>query len=431
MAEVVLAAEVGRPTGSRAVRRLRREGKIPGVIYGHGTDPLPVAIVARELRVALNSEAGANQLLSLDTGSGTYLALAREMQRHPIAQTVTHVDFVIVRRDEVISADVPVVLIGEATRGPPRRRPGRPADVHARHQRPADRHPRRARSRHQRRSPSAAPSGSPTWRCPTGSPPTSTPRPPSPSASPRGSSPTRRGGRRRGGRGGRRRRRVRRGRLGRGGAAKRARPCAAPSPGPSAGAHRRTCWSSGWATPEPSSPGAAQRRVRRRRAAGDAPRGLAARREGRAGPHGRRWPSLASARRPGRAHDVHERLGRGRARLAARFGIDEPSSIVIVHDELDLPPGTVRLKAGGGLAGHNGLRSIAVASAHDRLPARAHRCREAAERGPGRGARPAPAAQGGPRRSSTPRWRRRPTPSSASWPTASTPPCCGATRCPA
>jgi large subunit ribosomal protein L25 len=115
MAEVVLAAEIGRPLGSRAVRRLRREGKIPGVIYGHGTDPLPIAVVARELRVALNSEAGANQLLSLDTGSGTYLALAREMQRHPVAQTVTHVDFVIVRRDEVISADVPIVLIGEAT----------------------------------------------------------------------------------------------------------------------------------------------------------------------------------------------------------------------------------------------------------------------------------------------------------------------------
>ena len=44
--------------------------------------------------------------------------------------------------------------------------------------------------------------------------------------------------------------------------------------------------------------------------------------------------------------------------LVTRFGIDEPTSIVIVHDELDLPPGTVRLKAGGGLAGHNGLRSV-------------------------------------------------------------------------
>jgi PTH1 family peptidyl-tRNA hydrolase len=44
--------------------------------------------------------------------------------------------------------------------------------------------------------------------------------------------------------------------------------------------------------------------------------------------------------------------------LATRFGIDQPASIVVVHDELDLPPGTVRLKAGGGLAGHNGLRSV-------------------------------------------------------------------------
>jgi large subunit ribosomal protein L25 len=115
MADVVLAAEVGRPVGSRAVRRLRREGRVPGVIYGHGTEPLPVAVGARELRVALNGEAGANQLLSLDTGSGTYLALAREMQRHPVAQTVTHVDFVIVRRDEMISADVSITLVGEAT----------------------------------------------------------------------------------------------------------------------------------------------------------------------------------------------------------------------------------------------------------------------------------------------------------------------------
>ena len=52
MAEVILAAEVGRPIGSRAVRRLRREGKVPGVVYGHGTDPLPVAVIGRELRAA-------------------------------------------------------------------------------------------------------------------------------------------------------------------------------------------------------------------------------------------------------------------------------------------------------------------------------------------------------------------------------------------
>lgn len=120
MAEVTLSAEVGRTRGSRATRRLRREGKIPGVIYGHGTEPVPVAVVGRELRVALNGEAGANQLLSLNTGKETYLTLARAMQRDPVAQTVTHIDFIIVRRDEVIAADVPIVLTGEAlevTRG--------------------------------------------------------------------------------------------------------------------------------------------------------------------------------------------------------------------------------------------------------------------------------------------------------------------------
>jgi PTH1 family peptidyl-tRNA hydrolase len=44
--------------------------------------------------------------------------------------------------------------------------------------------------------------------------------------------------------------------------------------------------------------------------------------------------------------------------LAQRFGIEDPTSIIVVHDELDLPPGTVRVKSGGGLAGHNGLRSL-------------------------------------------------------------------------
>jgi large subunit ribosomal protein L25 len=114
MADVTLAAKVGRELGSRATRRVRREGKIPGVIYGHGTEPVPVAVEARELRLALNGEAGVNQLLSLDTGTTTYLTLARDLQRHPVHQTVTHVDFQIVRRDELIAADISIVLVGEA-----------------------------------------------------------------------------------------------------------------------------------------------------------------------------------------------------------------------------------------------------------------------------------------------------------------------------
>jgi large subunit ribosomal protein L25 len=114
MPEITLNAEVGRPLGSSAARRLRAEGKIPGVVYGHGTEPVPVAVVGRELRAALSGEAGTNALLQLKTGEQTFLTLARELQRHPVRGTVTHVDFLIVRRDEVIGTDVPVTLVGEA-----------------------------------------------------------------------------------------------------------------------------------------------------------------------------------------------------------------------------------------------------------------------------------------------------------------------------
>ena len=115
MPEIVLDAEVGRTLGSSASRRLRAEGKIPGIVYGHGTEPVPVVVEGRDLRIALSGTAGTNTLLALRAGGKTYLTLARELQRHPVRGTVTHVDFQIVARDEVIAADVPVVLSGEAT----------------------------------------------------------------------------------------------------------------------------------------------------------------------------------------------------------------------------------------------------------------------------------------------------------------------------
>ncbi len=114
MPEIVIEAQVGRASGSRAARRLRRDGFVPGTVYGHGTAPVSVAVGARELRNALSGEAGSNALLSLQAGGQTYLTLARELQRHPLKGSVTHIDFVIVRRDEVISAEVPVNLVGEA-----------------------------------------------------------------------------------------------------------------------------------------------------------------------------------------------------------------------------------------------------------------------------------------------------------------------------
>ncbi|HZQ88205.1 MAG TPA: 50S ribosomal protein L25 [Acidimicrobiales bacterium] len=114
MAEIALAAEVGRPTGSRAAGRLRAAGKIPGVLYGHGTSPTPLSVEGRALRNALTTDAGLNALLELELDGTKHLTMARELQRDPVRHSVVHVDFVIVRRDEVISADVTITLVGEA-----------------------------------------------------------------------------------------------------------------------------------------------------------------------------------------------------------------------------------------------------------------------------------------------------------------------------
>ncbi len=114
MAEITLAAEAGRPTGSGACNRLRAAGRIPAVVYGHGMEPLPISVEGRDLRSALTTESGLNALLSLDVDGDSHLALAREIQRHPVRHTVTHVDFQIVRRDEIVSAEVPITLVGES-----------------------------------------------------------------------------------------------------------------------------------------------------------------------------------------------------------------------------------------------------------------------------------------------------------------------------
>jgi len=114
MDEVSLVADVGRVKGSSESRRLRAAGKVPGVLYGHGIDPIDVAVGSRELRAALTSDSGLNALISLDVGGQNHLAMARQLQRHPVRRSIDHVDFVVVRRDEVVSVEVPIHLVGEA-----------------------------------------------------------------------------------------------------------------------------------------------------------------------------------------------------------------------------------------------------------------------------------------------------------------------------
>ncbi len=114
MAEVSLVAEARRLTGSAAARRLRAEGKIPAVLYGHGIDPQPLTVNRKDLRAALAHEAGLNALFALEVEGTRHLAMARQLQRDAIRRSVAHVDFVIVRRDEIVSVEVPVHLVGEA-----------------------------------------------------------------------------------------------------------------------------------------------------------------------------------------------------------------------------------------------------------------------------------------------------------------------------
>ncbi|CAA9246606.1 MAG: LSU ribosomal protein L25p [uncultured Acidimicrobiales bacterium] len=112
-----LVAETGRTLGSRSTNRLRATGKIPGVLYGLGVTPTPLAVDARELRAALRGDHGTNAVLTLDVDGNEHVAMARDIQRHVTRGTVSHVDFVVVDRNISVSADVPVTLVGDSDLG--------------------------------------------------------------------------------------------------------------------------------------------------------------------------------------------------------------------------------------------------------------------------------------------------------------------------
>lgn len=113
MADIKLAAERRDQQGSSASRRLRASGRVPAIVYGHGSDPLAISVDARELRHALTSESGANALLDISIDGSRYLAMARDVQQHALRHSLSHVDFQIVDRDEVVSAEVPIELVGD------------------------------------------------------------------------------------------------------------------------------------------------------------------------------------------------------------------------------------------------------------------------------------------------------------------------------
>jgi large subunit ribosomal protein L25 len=114
MAEITLKAATGRELGTGPAKRLRVEGKVPGVVYGLDADPIPVTVEWKPLREALTTDAGLNALIDLDIDGDVALTIVKELQRHPIRGTVLHIDFLRVSADAEITVDVPIVLEGEA-----------------------------------------------------------------------------------------------------------------------------------------------------------------------------------------------------------------------------------------------------------------------------------------------------------------------------
>ena len=114
MAEVKLKVDVREGRGKTAARRARSSGKVPGVVYGRGMEPVPVEVDRREFLTALHTDAGMNVLLELQLNGKKVLTLARELQRDPVKGTLLHADFVQIDVTQAVDVEVPVHVVGEA-----------------------------------------------------------------------------------------------------------------------------------------------------------------------------------------------------------------------------------------------------------------------------------------------------------------------------
>ena len=114
MADLVLNTEEKTTIGSRSSRRLRRDGKVPGVLYGLGQDPEIFSVDYGDLRGALTTDAGLNALIQLSVNGTNQLSILKSLQRHPVKDEVIHVDFVRVDPNQELAVEVPIVLEGVA-----------------------------------------------------------------------------------------------------------------------------------------------------------------------------------------------------------------------------------------------------------------------------------------------------------------------------
>jgi large subunit ribosomal protein L25 len=114
MADQQLKAEPREGAGKGVARKLRAAGRVPAVLYGHGKDSRPLSVDARDLFHLLHGAAGGNVLIDLVIDGKKTMAMPREIQRDHVRGQYLHVDFLEVRRDEKVTVDVPIHLIGES-----------------------------------------------------------------------------------------------------------------------------------------------------------------------------------------------------------------------------------------------------------------------------------------------------------------------------
>ncbi|MFG6280283.1 50S ribosomal protein L25/general stress protein Ctc [Microbacterium sp. 5K110] len=105
-----VVAELRENFGKGFARRLRAAGKIPAVIYGHGTDPQHVALPGHQVALLIRR---ANALLDLDIAGKSQLVLVKDVQKDPVRQIIEHIDLLVVRKGEKVQVDIPVTVVGE------------------------------------------------------------------------------------------------------------------------------------------------------------------------------------------------------------------------------------------------------------------------------------------------------------------------------
>jgi large subunit ribosomal protein L25 len=111
--DLKITAETRTEFGKGAARRIRRENKVPAVMYGHGNDPTHITLPGHDTMMALK-HGGSNALLYLDIEGKTHLALTKQIQADPIKGFLEHIDFVEVKKGEKVTVEIPVHVVGES-----------------------------------------------------------------------------------------------------------------------------------------------------------------------------------------------------------------------------------------------------------------------------------------------------------------------------